>query len=56
MQTIVEEFIKLCRRLFERKLISNITSAAFFIAESILEPEQESYQAVLHSILVTLID
>jgi len=56
MQAIIEEFISFCRKLLDRKLIKVVTSAAFYIAESILEPEQEAYQSDLHSMLVSLID
>jgi hypothetical protein len=56
MQTIAEEFIKLVKRFVEGKLIKNVTSTAFFIAESLLVESQAQFSGDLHTIIANLID
>lgn len=56
MRNITEEFIKLLKRLIDKKLVKNVQSAAFHFAESLLDEDSQSqYVSDLHTILLQLL-
>ena len=55
-QSITEELIKLTQTLRENKSFKNLSTAAFYINESLLTEDQGAMSTELHTILKNLID